>query len=380
MNTGVFFHLSNDEYHGGVGVNKSLLDIVAHSPAHAKYAMDNRAENDNEPTPAQVLGSAFHALALEPHVFSDRYVVKPSREDYPEAISDRDTLVGMIDTLNQTRLPKLPVGGTKAEQIERILENDSNVQRETLEPLKAADLKAILEKLNETRLGLLPTSGSRHDMAEILEGEGIEVILWDEIVSNFNAANSDLTIIDKETYEQITRMVYAVLAHPVAGKLITGEGKAEASVYWNDPETGELCRCRPDFWRRDGIIVDLKSTDDASPEAFGKSVANWRYHVQSEMYLEGMNAAFEAGYFPDGYAKPKAFIFLVVEKKPPYAVASYVLDPESATQGQREFRENLTVYAECKKTDKWPAYGDDIQTVGLPTWYLLRKGANDNNF
>lgn len=380
MNTGVFFHLSNDEYHGGEGVNKSLLDIVAHSPAHAKFAMENRAENDNTPTPAQVLGSAFHALALEPHVFNSQYAVQPNRADYPHAVDDRDVLVGMIDTINKTRLPKLPVGGTKAEQIERILENDSEMLREWLEQLKGADLKATLEKLNETRLGLLPTSGSRHDMAEILRGEGVEVTLWGDIVSEFATANAGRTIIDGQTYEQLTSMVRAVLAHPVAGKLITGEGKAEASVYWNDPETGELCRCRPDFWRRDGIIVDLKSTDDASPEAFGKSVANWRYHVQSEMYLEGMNAAFEAGHFPDGYAKPKAFIFLVVEKKPPYAVASYVLDPESATQGQREFRENLAVYAECKKTDKWPAYGDDIQTVGLPTWYLLRKGANDNNF
>lgn len=380
MNEGVFYNLSNAEYHAGAGVNKSLLDIVAQSPAHAKYAIDNRAENDNEPTTAQLLGSAFHTLALEPHIFNSQYAVQPSRADYPHAIDDREVLAGMIETINQTRLPKLPVGGTKAEQIERILENETNATRNALEPLKAADLKAVLEMLNQTRLGLLPTSGSRADMAEILRGEGVEVTLWSEVVSEFATANAGKTILDSDTYEQLSAMVRAVLAHPVAGRLITGEGKAEASVYWNDATTGELCRCRPDFWRWDGIIVDLKTTDDASPAAFGKSVANWRYHVQSEMYLEGMNAAFDAGNFPEGYAKPKAFIFLVVEKKPPYAVASYVLDAESAAQGQREYRDNLALFAECKKTDTWPAYGENIQTVGLPTWYLLRNGANDNNF
>lgn len=380
METGVFYQLSNAEYHSGAGVNKSLLDIVAQSPAHAKYAMDNRAENDNEPTTAQVLGSAFHALALEPHVFNSQYAVQPTRADHTNAIEEREVLVGMIENLNATRKPKLTVGGTKAEQIERILENDNTATRETLEPLKAADLKAMLEKLNETRTGLLPTSGSRHDMAEILRGEGVEVTLWGDITAEFARANAGKIILDGQTYEQLSSMVRAVLAHPVAGRLITGEGKAEASVYWNDAETGELCRCRPDFWRWDGIIVDLKTTDDASPQAFGKSVANWRYHVQAEMYLDGMNAAWAAGNFPDGYAKPKAFIFLVVEKKPPYAVASYVLDAESAAQGQREYRENLAVFAECKRNDSWPAYGDDIQTVGLPTWYLLRNGANDNNF
>nr|WP_237029017.1 PD-(D/E)XK nuclease-like domain-containing protein [Phaeobacter porticola] len=120
------------------------------------------------------------------------------------------------------------------------------------------------------------------------------------------------------TAEELTvveAMRDAVVAHPIAGKLFApGSGVVELSCYWIDEETGLLCRCRPDWWRHDGKIVDLKSALDASEEGFSKSIAGWSYYKQDPFYLDGGNKAVKQG--PDlGMPAPTAFIFVVCEPK-----------------------------------------------------------------
>ena len=379
---GVYFDLSNADYHGGEGVNKGLLDQVHRSPLHAKAALD--AANDNDPTLAQIIGSAFHTLLLEPHKFADEYVVELTQADAPHAIADRDTLVAMVEELNVTRLAKLTTGGTKAEQIERILAATAD-QATTAEPLvfgaaeleimKGADLKAVLEGMNKVRPGKYSISGSIDDLAEILRANGHTITLWRDVRARWAEENQGYTVLSVDQHEQLLAMAFAVHNHPAAEQLLAArvDAVAEASVYWTDQATGELCRCRPDYWRADGIIVDVKTTEDASQEGFSKSLASWRYHVQAPWYRDGLMAAYEAGHFPQGWAAPKAFVFLVVEKKAPHAVACYVIDAESIELGRAEYREDLDKLAECKATGIWPGYGDTLQMIGVPQWYLLRN-------
>ena len=74
------------------------------------------------------------------------------------------------------------------------------------------------------------------------------------------------------------------------------------------------------------LIVDLKTTMDASPDAFARTAANFNYPLQAAYYVDGLQAA--------GIASPDAvtsFVFLVVEKTPPYGVAVYTL-PEDAIE------------------------------------------------
>lgn len=182
----------------------------------------------------------------------------------------------------------------------------------------------------------------------------------------FQVANAGKQLLDNEGMEQLLGMAHSVRQHKAANALLTGvPGKAETSVYWNDPVTGELCRCRPDYWRDDNIVVDVKTTDDASLDGFSKSLVNWRYHVQHPFYCDGIAAA-------TGSA-PEAFVFLVVEKKPPYAVAVYSLDNESIELGRVEYRADLDLFAQCKRENAWPGYGENIQRIGVPNWHLYRN-------
>jgi exodeoxyribonuclease VIII len=160
-------------------------------------------------------------------------------------------------------------------------------------------------------------------------------------------------------------MAHSVFRHPAAAMLLALPGKAETTWMWNDEATGLQCKCRPDWLTDDGsLIVDLKTTEDASPAGFRKSIANWRYHVQASWYLDGLEHATDN--------RPEQFIFICVEKKPPHAVAVYAADAEMIAQGQITAARDLQQLADCKAADAWPGYSDQIETISLPPWMRPR--------
>jgi len=385
MQSGVYDNLTNAEYHGGEGISKSGLDLIQRSAAH--FAAAREAANDGAPkvsTVAQAIGTAFHALVLEPALFVQEYALPLRSQDVPDAIADRDALVEMVAGLNAGRLAKLPTSGSKTELVDRVLANQETHLAEELRStadqlaeLKAAELKELVESFNAERHGLLSTTGSMQELAALLRANGKPVRLWPDAKDEWLRNNGHRQVLDAEAWDQLHRMRDSVMAHPAARALIEAPGIAELSVYWVDPVTGEKCRCRPDFWRMDGVMVDVKTTDDASPEGFAKSIAKWRYHVQQPFYLDGASLALQQA-DAEAFGKirhPDAaddFVFLAVEKNPPYLVGVYMLDAASVQAGREEYRRNLDVFAECNRTGVWPGYGNLVQPISLPAWYLRR--------
>jgi exodeoxyribonuclease VIII len=376
MKPGVYNDISNAEYHGGPGVSNSGLALIRRSPLH--FRARQLAANDNAHTAAQAIGTAFHALLLEPESFYRDYCLGLRQSDVPGVIDSRDQLVEMIVTLNAGRLPKLTTTGTKDELVARLIEAASGFAPKNqliasdLMQLKGAELKQLLDRFNEVRPGLLSVSGTIPELAARLRAEGVSLKLWDEAKAEWLANNGQRTVLEPEEWDQLMNMRDAVMAHPIARALLTGRpGKAEQSVYWVDQATGVLCRCRPDFWRDDNLIVDLKTTEDASPEGFAKSIANWSYDTQAAFYADGVLAA---------TGKPlRAFVFLAVEKSArvvegqPLGVAVYQLDEAGTELGRAKYREDLGVYAQCVKSNVWPCYGDKLQTISLPQWHMNKN-------
>jgi exodeoxyribonuclease VIII len=376
MKPGIYDNISNAEYHGGPGVSNSGLALIRRSPLHFRAA--TLAANDNatkESTAAQAIGTAFHALMLEPELFVRDYCLGLRQSDYPRAIDSRDQLVAMVAKLNETRLPKLSTTGTKDELVARILDALDERDRTPavvaeFQSMKGAELKANLEELNAVRPGLLPTTGTIPQLAQLLRDNGEDITLWSDIKAEWLKNNGHRTVLEPEEWDQLHRMREAVLAHPAARALMLAPGKAEQSVYWIDQETGVLCRCRPDKWLDTGYIADLKTADDASPQGFAKSMANWAYDVQDAYYTDGCAAV----------GKPlKGFLFVVVEKGArlvdgrPIGVAVYRLSDTSRDLGRAKYRASLRKYAECVATNNWPCYGDRIQEIDLPTWEFTKN-------
>ena len=62
------------------------------------------------------------------------------------------------------------------------------------------------------------------------------------------------------------------------------------------------------------------------------------------------------------------FIFIAVEKDPPYGVAVYEATKGMLKTAKKQIAPLLDVYAECLKTDVWPGYKDELQQIELPRW------------
>jgi len=187
-----------------------------------------------------------------------------------------------------------------------------------------------------------------------------------EAWAEFEAEAGERELISAEDRTIVSRMAEAVWSHPAAAMLLHWQGKAETTHMWMDEPSGLQCKCRPDWLTNDGcLIVDLKTTEaDASPQCFRKSIANFRYHTQAAWYLQGVEYATGT--------RPDQFIFVVVEKKPPHAVAVYAADQEMIEIGGQHARRDLMRLAECHKNGRWPGYSEEIEMIGLPAWMRPR--------
>lgn len=185
----------------------------------------------------------------------------------------------------------------------------------------------------------------------------------------FQEEHDGKEILTADQSAQVEAMAEAVFAHPAA-KLLT-DGAREQSVYWRDKDSGVLCKCRPDYLRADGTIIDLKTAISAERDAFQRAAFNFGYHTSGDFYLEGVREVLGVADAP--------FVFLVVEKEPPYAVAVYVLSADQANLGRRQWRRGLEIYAECERTGQWPGYPTAIEPLGLPAWAARQLEYEESN-
>jgi hypothetical protein len=177
----------------------------------------------------------------------------------------------------------------------------------------------------------------------------------------FQTAIGTRTVISREDADLVMRIGRSILSHPAAAYLLGLPGRAETTHMWVDEISGLQCKCRPDWLLDDGsMIVDLKTTEDASPRGFQKSIAQWRYHIQASFYLDGLQHATGK--------RPEQFVFIAVEKKPPYVCAVYVADAQMIEIGRDTARRDLDKLNVCKAADYWPGYSDQVEVINLPPW------------
>ena len=168
-------------------------------------------------------------------------------------------------------------------------------------------------------------------------------------------------ILTQTQVDTINRMTESLSTHPRINSLFE-TGQAETTIFWE--ENLLPCKCRPDWIiNRGEFVVDLKTTSDASPEGFAKSIANFRYHVQDAWYSRGIEVAYGE--------RPEAFIFLAVENKPPFNVGIYSLNQDSKDEGWMVACQDLEKYRDYIKDpeeDRFDGYSKDVVELSLPKW------------
>jgi len=166
-------------------------------------------------------------------------------------------------------------------------------------------------------------------------------------------------VIPADDHQVADQAAAAVRAHPLAGELIA-DATIESSIYWQDEESGVLCKARPDaYCQKTGTLVDLKSTLSASPREFSRSIFSMGYHRQLAFY----RMALEAVGFP-----VNRVVLIAVEKAPPFGVNVFELEHDSLALGAHQIREFFPKYAAAKAADHWPGYSVETHKVSPPTW------------
>jgi hypothetical protein len=172
-------------------------------------------------------------------------------------------------------------------------------------------------------------------------------------------------VVERETYKAAVQVVYAIQAHPAAAALLK-HANTEVTMLWHEVNHGIGCKARLDAVNMagpyKGIIVDVKSTRDASREAFRRSMAQHFYHAQAAMYWRAHESCL--------HASPQGFAWICAETDPPYGVAVYVIDTPSLMKGQADLERAMGIYARAVHTNRWPGYPLDVQPLGLPRWAL----------
>lgn len=177
-------------------------------------------------------------------------------------------------------------------------------------------------------------------------------------------------LVKQDIYEKAMWMIKSVRRNPIAAQLFQS-GVAEEIHTGVDPTTGVACKIRTDWRTPDNIIVDLKSALDASCilngignetneiyQGFPKAVFNHRYDVQDAFYSDVFNLSTGI--------KPKAFIFVAVEKTPPFEVGLFILSSTDQETARQKYLSNLETFKKCKSNNDWPGYPQSIIKIQTP--------------
>jgi exodeoxyribonuclease VIII len=177
----------------------------------------------------------------------------------------------------------------------------------------------------------------------------------------FAAEHKGKVVLEPEDFSMCLTIRDRVHNHPVAGGLLVG-GRSEQSFYAIDSETGELIKCRTDYLHDSGhLIVDIKSTEDASPDGFGRSCVKFRYPVQTAWYQHVLRSAY--GECPQHWA------FVAVEKEPPFAVGVYFPTPEQIDFAAHAARRDFLRIVEHRRAGVWPDFTPvEPLPLSLPNW------------
>lgn len=174
----------------------------------------------------------------------------------------------------------------------------------------------------------------------------------------WRADNEHKTILKNEDYDRIQAMLESVYKSKYWDR-IKGYDRELACVS-RHKETGMLVKCKPDMLG--DLIVDIKTTKDASPEGFKKSLYSY--------FNYALSAAFYQDIVADITGKVKPFLFCAVESAPPHAVAWYEMPIPAYEEGARQYQRALLAWAKCEASDEWPGYPDEIKILEPPPWFF----------
>lgn len=197
----------------------------------------------------------------------------------------------------------------------------------------------------------------------VVKPEGMSFATKDGKAWRAEQEDAGRTILSLAEWRMVRGVEDAVKAHPLARRAIAASA-SEVTLTMRDPETGVWLKARPDALPHEPgrmpFSVQIKTTQDASPSAFSKSVWNYGYHLGAAIEIDMLSHL--------GWHDAPGYLLIAVEKEPPFAVSLLRLSDEAIAWGRHQYRRALRRFADCLATGKWPAYAEDVTEIHLPEW------------
>lgn len=234
-------------------------------------------------------------------------------------------------------------------------------------------------ELFETEFAILPEDAPRRPTEAMLKAknpspETLGKIAWWE---NFDANNAGKTLVTAEQMAGAKRIVENLQALSMYAEMQNNFGMAEASIFFTDPAFDLELRIRPDWHIApcsrfpNGLIIDVKTTNDARFTAFSKACGNYAYDLSAAMYREGFQQYYRT------IEKP-AFIFIVGENDAPFVAKQYKASELFLSVGETRYNKAKELLAESLLINEWDGYSLELEEIFLPSY--LTKQALENNF
>lgn len=170
-------------------------------------------------------------------------------------------------------------------------------------------------------------------------------------------------------FENASSMVASARANPWVQKwLRSADGEEEISLFGE--VDGVRAKCRFDWsfgWSQGEVTaVDWKTTQNASPGEFARSILNFYYHVQEPFYRA---VAKSCGVYVS------RFYFVAIENKPPFNVGIYSLSKTALDEGVAACRWAVHKIKENEQRGRWPGLPTDPIELELPRYgYTFTDG------
>lgn len=234
-------------------------------------------------------------------------------------------------------------------------------------------------ELFETEFAILPEDAPRRPTEAMLKAknpspETLGKIAWWE---NFDANNAGKTLVTAEQMAGAKRIVENLQSLSMYAEMQNNYGMAEASIFFTDPAFDLELRIRPDWHIApcsrfpNGLIIDVKTANDARFTAFSKACGNYAYDLSAAMYREGFQQYYRTSEKP-------AFIFIVGENDAPFVAKQYKASELFLSVGETRYNKAKELLAESLLINEWDGYSLELEEIFLPSY--LTKQALENNF
>lgn len=174
-------------------------------------------------------------------------------------------------------------------------------------------------------------------------------------------------IVTQEELDKLMRMIDSFMANSDAVKLLS-EGVTEISGYYPDPETGIVCRIRPDFLSFNlNAQVDVKTVASCDIDWFRRKRVEddeFMYPFQMSMYEEGASIISKK--------KIDHAVWVLIENEPPHECVVVPMEEVYREIGGNQYRTALRKLKKCLTENTWPRR-PNIQMMHPSDWYLRKQ-------